>query len=126
VSFVSPLENTTTKELAAFISETINLDSMLRFDVGSAPAISTSETCGFINAAMAGALADAEDLTRKEIESVLKEEDVASFRFADDGASWRGCPLSISELDAYRVLLDGMSVKRVEDAWQHLRRLGWL
>jgi len=126
IAFVASIENCSSAHLAAFISETINLDSMLRFDAGASPGISTSDGVGFVNAAMAGALADAEDLTRKEIETVLNEVDHAAFRFADDGASWRGCPLSIPELDAYRVLLDGMSFKRVEDAWQHLRRLGWL
>ncbi len=110
-------------DVAFFVSEAVNLNAPFGFAATSlVPLTDSKGRLGLLNLLMAGALADAEDLSRREIAELLADTDPAAFRFADDGASWRGCPLNLQEADAFRALFDGFTLRRVEDAWLGLRR----
>lgn len=84
------------------------------------PNAATGTMHGFINVFLAAALVD-------EAEEVLRETDERSFFFGDDGASWRGCHVSVEDLATVRrdfALSFGSC--SFEEPIEDLRELEWL
>lgn len=74
---------------------------------------------GFLNVFLAAAMVD-------DAEAILRETDANSFRFEDDGASWRDHRVSIDELRATRQYATSFGSCSFEEPIEDLRELGWL
>lgn len=82
---------------------------------------------GFINLLTAAVLADAHHLPEPELQSILEDENVASFAWTDQTLRWRGRSATVDQIAAARrrALLSFGSCS-FDDPAAGLRSLGWL
>ncbi|HWQ14061.1 MAG TPA: hypothetical protein VNL77_14770 [Roseiflexaceae bacterium] len=82
---------------------------------------------GFVNVFAAGILAHAHPLDRAAAESILADEDPASFTFTDDGLAWRGLQAPTATVERLRAAaLVSFGSCSFDEPREDLRRLGRL
>ncbi|MBS1713266.1 MAG: hypothetical protein JST30_02890 [Armatimonadetes bacterium] len=119
------------ENLAGFISECAALEAPFKFTAGlhdpvrhPDPELGTDRH-GFVNVMMAGALAVTQDLSRREIQSILDTEDAGAFSFDDTSARVAGRTLSERDIEDFLGVFGGFGSCSVEEPIDGLRALGW-
>lgn len=118
------------EELAAFLSECSALEVPFKFTAGlHSPIRYYDETLGtyrhgFLNAILAGALAVSHDLTKREIEQVLMNDDASNFHFGYDdiraGEHW----IEAQQIDDFWDIFGGFGSCSVSEPLEGLEKLG--
>ncbi|WP_308639692.1 hypothetical protein [Paenibacillus silvisoli] len=79
---------------------------------------------GFLNVFMAGLLAHAHDLDRKQIEEIVADEDPKHFEFTNGGFHWKSLFLSTEQIQTYRsIALTGYGSCSFDEPRDELREL---
>ncbi len=121
-----------TDDLAQFLSEAVALEAPFKFTAGLHEPIRYRDEAlgvwrhGFLNAMMAGALALAHDLSRREIQTLLEVTDPGEFFFGSDECSLAGHPLTLEDIDEFWDFFGGFGSCSIDEPLAGLRRLGLL
>lgn len=92
-----------------------------RFDPGL-----QTHTHGFINILMAGLLAKSErHITEAQMVEIVRDEDAASFSFADDACGWRDQRVSLAEMADLAPLIVAIGSCSFDEPRDDLKALGW-
>lgn len=122
----------TAGDLAAVLQDCVNLDVAIKLvdaygtPVRSLDASTAMPRHGFLNAMVGICLAAVHDLSRREIEQVLEEDDPEAFWFSNGGLGWRDWEASNDEVDAMRGLASSVGTGSIELAASNLRARGFL
>jgi hypothetical protein len=119
-------------DLAGFLQQCTQLDVEFKLTAGLHHPIRRYDTTvnapmhGFLNVIAALTLMHAHDLSRREIESILAEEDQAAFEFGQSGMRWRDQKGGLGDVEAARELFVGFGSCSVEEPLQDLEAMGLL
>lgn len=121
-----------TEQLAQFISECAALEMPFKFTAGLHDPIRHYDEDlgvyrhGFLNVLVAAALAVTQDLTRREIQSILESDQPSHFHFGVDeirvGEHW----LEVEAIQSFRDVFGGFGSCSVDEPIEGLAKLGLL
>lgn len=118
--------------LVSFMQECINLDLMFKMTAGLHHPIrrfdprTGANMHGFLNVLIGGALAYVHDLSRAEIEKIVRCEDASEFWFSPGGLGWHDFEASNDEIEDFRDLFRSFGSCSVREPLEDLGVLGLL
>jgi len=120
------------EKLAGFIHECLNLNLMFKLTAGLHhpirrfdPELNTTMH-GFLNVLVAAAIADENELTRKEVVRMLEETDPAAFSFTQDAVTWRDWEAGLEAIEDARGLFISYGSCSVREPVEDLQALNLL
>ncbi|MBX3120106.1 MAG: hypothetical protein KF784_13650 [Fimbriimonadaceae bacterium] len=122
----------TTRQLAAFLQQTVDLDLTFKLTAGLHHPIRHDNASvktkmhGFLNALFATALHDQHGLGIEEIDEILADEKPDSFVLSNDGIRWRDLEADIDLIRETRQLFVGYGSCSVDEPVEDLVSLGLL
>jgi hypothetical protein len=129
---VEPSAFPPSERLATFLQECLNLNVSFKLTAGLHHAIRHLDPGlnvtmhGFLNVLVAAALADEQELSRREIMKILDETDPSSFQFNQDSVIWRGMEAGLDGVEDMRGLFIGFGSCSVQEPVNDLRALNLL
>lgn len=116
-------------KLASFLQECLNLSVTFKLTAGLHHPIRHLDPGlnvmmhGFLNVLVAAALADEQELTKKEIVRILDETDTGAFQFTQDVASWRNLVANLDAIEDMRGIFVAIGSCSVREPLEDLREL---
>jgi hypothetical protein len=117
------------ERLAGFIHECFSLNLVFKLTAGLHHPIRVfdeglgTSMHGFLNLLAAAAIADENELTRKEIARMLDETDPAAFSFSQDGITWHDWDVGLDAIEDARGLFVSFGSCSVREPVQELQVL---
>lgn len=117
------------ERLASFLQECLNLNVEFKLTAGLHHPIRRHDPGvnammhGFINVLAGAALADENELSRKEIVKILEETDPTAFTFTQDYVSWRNLEAGLDAIEDMRGLFVGFGSCSVMEPVTDMREL---
>jgi hypothetical protein len=120
------------EQLAGFIQQCVQLDLGFKLTAGLHHPLPTIDSHtgarmhGFLNVIAATTLGLSEDLSRREIEDLLNEEDPSGFNFKRDSFAWRDHKATVDDIENARALFFTFGSCSVREPLDDLSAIGLL